>query len=375
MAPGLASCTAQELRDLGLPGTTDIGGVAFEGGQRQLYQANLHLRTASRVLVRAGEFYAAAFAELRKKAGRLAWESYLRPGQPVAIHTTCHKSKLYHSDAVSERVAAAIGDRLGQAPASQPGAPDSDTPAAQLVVVRLVRDLCTISVDSSGALLHQRGYRLATAKAPLRETLAAGMLLASGWDRRAPLLDPFCGSGTIPIEAALVAQHIAPGRARTFAFMDWPDYEASQWQLVLAEAEAGVVSSGWPRLLASDRDAGAIEASQANAARAGVAEAIEFSCRAISAIEPPPEPGWVVTNPPYGARLSGPHDLRNLYAQFGQVLRRRCAGWRVAFLSADARLQASTGLKFDDERTLPLSNGGLRVNLMQADVPATMAAP
>ena len=107
VAPGLASCTAQELRDLGLPGTTDIGGVAFEGGQRQLYQANLHLRTASRVLVRAGEFYAAAFAELRKKAGRLAWESYLRPGQPVAIHTTCHKSKLYHSDAVSERVAAA----------------------------------------------------------------------------------------------------------------------------------------------------------------------------------------------------------------------------------------------------------------------------
>jgi putative N6-adenine-specific DNA methylase len=358
-----------------MAGTTYTGGVTFAGGQRQLYQANLHLRTASRVLVRVGEFYAAAFAELRKKASRLAWELYLRPGQPVAIHTSCHKSKLYHSDAVAERVAGAVGDRLGQAPAIQLGSLEAVTPTVQLVVVRLVRDLCTISVDASGALLHQRGYRLATAKAPLRETLAAGMLLAAGWNRRAPLLDPFCGSGTIAIEAALLAQHLAPGRARRFAFMDWPDYQATLWQHVLDEAEAGIVTSGRPRIMASDRDAGAIDASQANAARAGVTAAIEFSRRPISAVEPPPEPGWVVTNPPYGLRLGGQHDLRNLYAQFGQVLRQRCAGWRVAFLSADARLQHSTGLHFDDVRTLALSNGGLRVNLVQAEVTSGVVAP
>ena len=185
--------------------------MAFNGGLDELYRANLHLRTASRVLVRLGDFYAAAFSELRKKAGRLEWERYLRPGQPVALHVTCHKSKLYHSDAVAERVAGAIGDRLGRPTTMLKPAESEDDSPPQLVIVRLVNDHCTISIDSSGELLHRRGYRLATAKAPLRETLAAGMLLASGWDVRSPLIDPFCGSGTIAIEAALMRAGLPPG--------------------------------------------------------------------------------------------------------------------------------------------------------------------
>jgi putative N6-adenine-specific DNA methylase len=332
-----------------------------------LYRANLHLRTASRVLLRLGEFYAAAFAELRKKAGRLGWEACLRPGQPVAIHATCHKSKLYHSDAVAERVAGAIADRLGQEPPMDKG-PDP-APGTQLIVVRLMRDLCTISLDASGALLHQRGYRLAAAKAPLRETLAAGMLLASSWDRRAPLLDPFCGAGTIAIEAALLALGIAPGRARQFAFMNWPDFDARLWQRLL-DNESVAPGSHRPGIMASDRNAGAIEAAEANAARAGVGDAITFARRAVSAIEPPTRPGWVVTNPPYGLRLAQRQDLRNLYARFGQVLRERCGGWRAAFLSADARLERATGLTFDPSREVRLVNGGVRVRLVQAELPA-----
>ena len=156
--------------------------MLFQGELDDLYRANLHLRSANRVLVRAGEFYAAAFSELRKKAGRLAWERYLAPGQPVRLSVTCRKSRLYHSDAVAERVAGAIGDRLGKPRRCSRPTKKMRRTRPQLVVVRLVRDLCTISVDSSGELLHRRGYRLATAKAPLRETLAAGMLLASGWD-------------------------------------------------------------------------------------------------------------------------------------------------------------------------------------------------
>ncbi len=386
-APGLEPFTAQELDKLSLTSHPlgkagergEVGGIEFPASLSGLYRANLHLRTASRILVRLGEFYAAAFSELRKKAGRLSWEQYLSPGQPVTLRVTCHKSRLYHSDAVAERVAGAIEDRLGRlSPYGTKGGNDETTENpkttdAQLIVVRLVRDKCTISVDSSGALLHQRGYRLATAKAPLRETLAAGMLFVSEWDMASPLLDPFCGSGTIAIEAALMARGIPPGHTRHFAFMDWPNFDAAVWQSLVENIETRSRAS-LPLIMASDRDAGAIEAAKANAARAGVADDIGFSRRAVSAIELPsfafaqdkPTPGWVVTNPPYGVRASENKDLRNLYAQFGNVLRARCPGWHVAMLGGSVQLMKSVGLDFDEG--LPLVNGGLKVRLVRATI-------
>ena len=385
-APGLDAVTAQELTPLPGPPPSpslwamergeggakrrvggEVGGVTFSGDLTALYRANLHLRTASRVLLRVGHFHVIGFPELRRKASQLPWENFLRPGQPVALRVTCHKSKLYHSDAVAERVADGIADYLGHSLTHTTGHEDEHS-AAQLVVVRLMHDECTVSIDSSGALLHQRGYRLATGKAPLRETLAAGMILASGWDKRSPLMDPFCGSGTIAIEAALLARNIAPGHARRFAFMDWPNFDSKLWASVWAEAQAAQVDSQ-TRLYASDRDAGAIEAAQANAARAGLAEAIEFSRRAVSAIEPPAETGWVISNLPYGARTESNHDLRNLYARVGQTLRQKCAGWQVALLISDERLQSSFNLPFDEGRSRWLMNGGLRVKLVRAKVP------
>jgi putative N6-adenine-specific DNA methylase len=358
IAPGMAELTAMELRLLGFQGSMVDGGVAFNGDQQALYRANLHLRTASRVVVRLGDFYAAAFSELRKKAGRLAWERYLKPGQPVSLHVTCHKSKLYHSDAVAERVAGAIGDRLGRpTPLLKPSETEQDQ-LPQLVIVRLANDHCTISVDSSGALLHRRGYRLATAKAPLRETLAAGMLLAAEWDQSSPLVDPFCGSGTIAIEAAMMAGGLLPGRNRRFAFMDWPGYKAQDWEALLAEVRPRVANE-LPVIQASDRDAGAIEMARANAERAGVVEWIDFSCRAFSAIQPPRGQGWVVANPPYGLRVSEGKDLRNLYAQIGNVLRRSCPGWQAAILCSERKLLAQTGLKLD--MSFVMVNGGVKV--------------
>lgn len=377
-APGLEALTALELLQLGLVERVapTPGGVEFSGDLAALYRANLHLRTASRVLARLGNFQAIGFSELRKRAGRLEWERFLKPGQPVALRVTCHKSRLFHSDAVAERVAAAIGDRLGR-PSPQLK-PDDDAVGSpsQLVVVRLAFDHCTISLDSSGALLHRRGYRLATAKAPLRETLAAGLLLASAWDGDSPLLDPFCGSGTIPIEAASLALGLPPGRQRGFAFMDWPAFEHVAWQALLLQADQASqrlvqAKAGRLRLLASDRDAGAIELAQANAARAGVADWIEFSCRAVSAVEPPTQTGWLVTNPPYGLRVSPEKDLRNLYAQLGNLLRARCPGWQVAILSSDRLLLGQTGLRLDT--SLALVNGGVPVRLGRGRVDAPPA--
>jgi len=187
-------------------------------------------------------------------------------------------------------------------------------------------------------------------------------VMASGWDKTSPFLDPFCGSGTIPIEAALLAGRIPPGFRRRFAFMDWPHFDSNVWEKLLAEAARAIVSD-IPKIIGSDRDEGAIRAAQTNAERAGLAGHIEFSRRAISAIEPPSGPGWVVTNPPYGVRMSQTSDLRNLYAQFGKVMRAKCPGWRVTLICDRVQMIRNTGLDFD--KGIPTMNGGLKVKLFR----------
>jgi putative N6-adenine-specific DNA methylase len=379
-APGLEPFTARELKNLGLQITSstssrdalegrgkveEVGGVECRGSLTDLYRANLHLRTVSRVLLQLGSFFADTFSDLKRRAKRLDWESYLNPGSPVALRVTCHKSRLFHSAAVTERVMESIGSRLGQIPATKKfeGEKESDPP--QLIIVRLVENRCTLSLDSSGALLSRRGYRLATAKAPLRETLAAGILMASGWDLKSPLVDPFCGAGTIPIEAALMARKIAPGLNRHFAFMDWPNFDSETWERLKALSREGEAKS-LPPLMGSDRDAGAIRAAGENAERAGVADSIIFSCKAISALDPPPGPGWVVTNPPHGVRLKSRPDLRTLYIRLGRVLRAKCPGWNAAVLCADDSLLKLTDINFD--RWFPMRSGGLGVTLAKGRV-------
>ena len=364
-APGLEPFTYEELRGLNLiPATQEPGGVLFKGELAALYRSNLHLRTTSRILARLGNFfYATTFPELQSRLAHLPWERFLTPRQPVSIRVTCHKSKLYHSDAVARSVSSALEQRLGGSSPILKADEEGDQPP-QLIVVRLAEDKCSVSVDSSGTLLHKRGYRQAVAKAPLRETLAAALLMASGWDLASPLLDPFCGSGTIPIEAALMARGIPPGINRRFAFMDWPGFDERVWQDTLNSWQK---ASGNPSLiLASDRDAGAIRMAQTNAERAGVAGTIEFKCQAVSSITPPPGPGWIVTNPPYGLRLSEGKDLRNLYAQFGNVLRAKCPGWHLSVLCSDLVLLGQLQVKLDS--SLSLVNGGVRVKVGKGQV-------
>jgi len=375
--PGLESILIQELRGLGffsgtaanpdlmwtIPPKTGAGGVEFHGSIVDMYRTNLHLRCASRVLLRMGSFHASKFVELERKIGNLPWENYVSINHPVEFRVTTHHSRLYHSSAVAEHAAKGITRRLGWQLTIKKYS--EDVHAAQLIVIRLINDECTISLDTSGAPLHQRGYRPALAKAPLRETLSAGILLASGWDRCKLLLDPFCGSGAIPIEATLLAMRIPPGLRRPFAFMNWPGFNPTIWSRLLEEADRQVQEPA-ALILASDRDAGAVQIACENAGRAGVANWIQFSQRAISAIAPPTGPGWVVTNPPYGVRISRRQDLRNLYAQFGNILRARCAGWQVAFLCSDDHLATQTRLHFHEG--LSLVNGGIPVKLYRASV-------
>ena len=336
-------------------------------------RANLWLRTASRVLVRAAAFRAQAFHELERLARAIPWERYLTAGAPVRFRVTSRKSRLYHTGAIEQRFAEAIEHRLGKASEVESSTEDDDTnsasSSAQLFVIRVLNDAFTVSADSSGALLHQRGYRQAVAKAPLRETLAAAMLIGADWTGATPLLDPFCGSGTIPIEAALLSRRIPPGRARSFAFPTWPEVKSSIWAKVREDAESVALPRSPAEIRGSDRDRGAIEASIANAERAGVASDIEFSVRAVSAVENSTDTvGLVVTNPPYGVRVGEVDRLRDLYARLGQVLRTKCPGWEVAMLSANARLEKE--LRLSLRELLHTRNGGIPVRLLAATIPA-----
>jgi putative N6-adenine-specific DNA methylase len=363
--PGLEKIVADELRSLGIANPQPVrGGIEFRGFLTHLYRVNLWSRTTERVLLRLREFRAESFRELHHKAARTAWEEFLTPGCNVSIRATCHKSILMHTGGVAERIVHGISDRLGQP--SRLITTDEENKSAQsnFIVVRIVDDRCQISLDTSGALLHFRGYRQATAKAPLRETLAAAMILSSGWTPDRSLLDPFCGSGTIPIEAALIARQIAPGRHRRFAFMDWPKFDRAEWDALIDQADGTVLDRCPASIQGSDRDAGAIEASRSNAERASVLNDIEFSQRAMSAIEPIGI-GDVITNPPYGQRV-GDADVRNLYAQLGKVLRAKCAGWRVAMLSSDVHWEYATGLKF--QPIARFNNGGIKVRFVHTSI-------
>jgi putative N6-adenine-specific DNA methylase len=237
-----------------------------------------------------------------------------------------------------------------------------DMGAAQLIVVRFVRDHCTVSADTSGELLHRRGYRQATAKAPLRETIAAAMLYAGGWRHDAPLVDPFCGAGTIPIEAALLARRIPPGVGRSFAIEGWPNLSKSVGDSVRAELAQQIEKAATLPILGSDRDAGAITAAKANAERAGVADAIAFSMRSVSDAEFGDAPGCVVSNPPYGVRVGDADRVRDLWGRFGRVLRERASGWTVVLLSPDPALDRQLG--FPVRVLASTSNGGIPVRII-----------
>ena len=389
-APGLESIVAGELKSLGIRGRQEIGGVAFGGDLREVCRANLWLRTASRVLVRVGAFHASTFYELERRAKKIPWQEFLPATGNVVVRATCRKSRLYHSDAVAERVLAAIarvapaGIQVRAAGLQSEAAEDSDgaedsggTGPAQLFIARIVDDEVEISADSSGELLHRRGYRKDIAKAPLRETLAAAMLLASGWQKNETLIDPLCGSGTIPIEAAMLARGIAPGLHREFQFMRWAGFVKVPWDSILDDARRRATGDGLDAtatrdtldIIGADRDAGAIEAATRNAQRAGVAADVAFAVQSLSAsLERLRESSavWVLTNPPYGVRVGDQRELRDLYATIGNAFAGH-SGRRLGLLTADKALAAQLRLplrsRFDSR------NGGIPVSFLVTEKP------
>lgn len=368
-APGLEPWLARELASMGVRAVAEPGGAAFGATTEELYRANLWSRLASRIIVRVASFRVRALGELARRAGGIPWEEWLAPGVTIRVRATARKSRLYHTGAITERILDGIASRVPVHAAAAVSAADPDDEREdagdQLLIVRMAHDECTISLDSSGALLHRRGYRQAVAKAPLRETLAASMLIAGGWGTAESLADPLCGAGTIPIEAAMFARDMAPGANRAFAFERWPRHDGARWNALRAEAAGRVRASAAAPILASDRDPGAVAATQENARRAGVEGDLQVSHAPLSAA-PLGHAGWIVTNPPYGVRVGDSAALRDLYATLGRVV--RDGGYRLIVLSADADLERQ--LRLPLETVLATSNGGIPVRVRRSPSPA-----
>jgi len=351
VAPGFEEECRAELQALDAQEiAVERGGVSFRGDRVQLQRANLRLRTASRVLVRVGTFRSRDFPQLFRRCRDLPWGRYVKPATPLEVTVSTRRSRLIHSG----RIAATLSDAVDRAL----GRDGAEGPFRQRIQVRIEDDLCQVSIDSSGELLHRRGYRSESGAAPLRESLAAGILLKLGWQHNEALVDPMCGSGSFLVEAALMVRGTAPGGQREFAFMHWPKFRAGAWQALLSQQSS---EHQQPLLRGGDIDSKVMLRAARNAERAGVSGMIEWAEGGLIAMKAPAESGLVICNPPYGARLGEGEGLRQLYRDFGDLLRREFSGWRYGFLCPEPQLAGLTGLA--ETPLCHLSNGGLQVAL------------
>lgn len=354
-APGLEGVLAAEARLVAQAETTS-GGVLLRGAAGIHRSANLHLRTASRVLLRVAQFQAADARTFEAELKRVDVSPFRPRGLRISLATTVHGARWRGGETVEECVA-----RVWKLDAV-PSAPSEDrSDDEQAFHLRIERGRCELSVDTSGAPLYRRGYRQEVSRAPMRETLAAGILaLAAPADSEA-VVDPMCGSGTFPIERAWTTLRRAPGILRTFAFERWPSHDADRWRDALAEAQRGERPSPSAPVFAFDNNAGSLGTARRNARRAQVTLMLE---RKDATESPPPKgltSGLVVANLPYGKRVGERDELSTLYRRFGENLRRQWRGFRTALFIPDDEKLASL---LPADRTVPLMNGGLRCRLL-----------
>lgn len=361
--PGVESLTHRELTALGI-GRSDpeihTGGVTFFGPVHDGYKANLGLRTAARVLMRIAAFRAADFKTLERHWNDIPWELYLPPDSRPQLRVSCRKSRLYHSDAVAQRLQTALAQRFDTADLTdhRPAAADPDSSPLRLFV-RLLHDRCTVSLDSSGEALYRRGLKTQVTEAPLRENLAAAILLLAGYDGRQTLMDPMCGSGTFSIEAAMMAANIPAGWYRAFAFFTWPAFHLNygRWAYLRRQMQTEFRIPDRPQIFASDIDPEACGTLSANLSGIEPAPAVAINVADFFSIRPAGETGVVVLNPPYGRRIDAGRQSR-LYREIGEKLQKDFRNWTAAVVIPSRQLLPQISFA---ARMHPLVHGGLRV--------------
>ena len=359
---GFEDVLARELRRLGASKIRPADrGVGFTGDLSMVYRANVHLRCAYRVLLELAEFESSTREALYDGVREVFWAEHMTLDQTLAVDAVSHRSELSHTQFVSRVVKDAIVDgfrrRYGRRPNVDPQEPDIRINA------RILNNRCTLSLDTSGERLHRRGYRPAQGVvAPLKETLAAGILLKSGYRAGTPLYDPMCGSGTFLVEAALLAKRIAPGLlGRSHAFRRLPWFDRTVFKQVLEEARASIQKDIDTEIIGSDIDDNALRAVRAAASGAGVDDIIRIRKQSLRDFQPKGA-GMVVTNPPYGERLGEMKSLESLYRDLGDILKQRCTGMTAHILTGSPFLAKQIGLR--PHRRDILFNGPLECRLL-----------
>jgi putative N6-adenine-specific DNA methylase len=366
-ARGIEPILAGELRTLGATDTEPgRGGVHFSGERALLYQANLWLRTAIRVLWPILEAPVHSPEELYDAVRTLDWTRYLTPEHTLAVDCNVRDSRITHSKYAALKTKDAICDQFIERCGRRPSV-DVDKPMVGLNL-HIYRDQAVLSLDSSGTSLHKRGYRPILTKAPLNEALAAALILQSDWKTDTPFADPLCGSGTLPIEAAWIAIRRPPGLTRKrFGFQGWLDFDIGLWLELRDQARRAVRKVLAAPILGSDVRRDAIQFSHQNAKAAGVGHLIGFDVSDVRDFQPPAgSPGTILCNPPYGERIGEELDLQGLYQTLGEVFRQRCAGWRAFVFTGNARLARFIGLTPVEE--VPLFNGKIPCRLLRYDL-------
>ena len=358
---GVEAVLKREMRDQGfeITGVKD-GRISFTGDERDLCRANICLRTADRILLDVGEFDARTFEELFEKTQALPWERYLPPDARFWVKkATSVNSKLFSTPSIQSIMKKAMVRRMEEAYRTDVF---PETGEEYPVRVLLMKDHVSVCLDTSGASLHKRGYRAEAGEAPISETLAAALIMLTPWRGDRILVDPFCGSGTIPIEAAMMAANIAPGMNRTFTAQKWTNLIPGEcWRSVFDEARAAVRMPEKTDIRGYDIDGRILRTARANAKKAGVGDMIHFQQMDVADVKHPKKYGFVVTNPPYGERMD-PADLPGIYRSFG-----RCAdgldSWSFYMITSYRDAEKYFGRKASRKRKI--YNGMLRTDYLQ----------
>lgn len=359
---GLEAVCKREVYDLGYEITkVEDGRVTFAGDAEAICRANIFLRTAERVLLQVGKFKAETFDELFEGIKALPWEEYIpENGRFWVTKATSVKSKLFSPSDIQSIVKKAMVERMKQSYEVE-WFPENG--ASYPVRIFLMKDEVTVTLDTSGDSLHKRGYRTMTSKAPITETLAAALIMLTPWHKDRILVDPFCGSGTIPIEAAMMAANIAPGMNRSFTAEEWTNLIDRQlWYDTVEEAQELICTDITVDIQGYDIDGEIVKAARENSKRAGVDHLIHFQQREVAKLNHPKKYGFIISNPPYGERLEEKANLPKLYGEIGEAYR-RLDSWSMFLITSYERAQNDIGRKADKNRKI--YNGMLKTYFYQ----------
>lgn len=359
-ASGIEALVGKELRNMGYECEIENGKVLFTGTEKDIAKTNLWLRTADRIKIIVGEFDAYEFDELFEKTKALPWEDYLPMDANFPVAGKSIKSTLYSVSDCQALVKKAIVDRLSDVYHRRTRLPE--TGALYQLEVALLKDKVTLTLDTTGPSLFKRGYRIAKGGAPLKENMAAALILLTTWRKDRPFYDPVCGSGTLPIEAALIGRNIAPGINRSFSCEEWEWFDQSVWKDVREEAKAAIDHEIELDIVGTDIDAGMIEIAKQNAIEAGVGDSITFKQMQLADFTTDKEYGVILANPPYGERLGEEEEIQALYKQMGTVYR-PLKTWSKYIITSDLTFESYYGERATKKRKL--YNGALRTDLFQ----------